>query len=75
MSNQVVVSNSLTTLVSQRDPFLRNRIAEPAQPLDATLPARITKAASRQTFYTIRFLVDHGRVTDAYRAYAYFRWV
>src|SRR5512144_1654622 len=35
----------------------------------------ITKAASKQTYYTIRFLVDHERVDDAYRAYAYFRWV
>lgn len=35
----------------------------------------ITKAASAQTYYTIRYLVDSERVADAYRAYAYFRWV
>lgn len=35
----------------------------------------ITKVASKQTYYTIRFLADRGRVDDAYRAYAYFRWV
>jgi phytoene/squalene synthetase len=35
----------------------------------------ITKAASLQTYYTIRFLVDHEMVRDAYRAYAYFRWL
>lgn len=35
----------------------------------------ITKAASKQTYSTIRFLVDRERVDDAYRAYAYFRWV
>jgi phytoene/squalene synthetase len=35
----------------------------------------ITKAASKQTYYTVRFLVDRERVEDAYRAYAYFRWV
>lgn len=35
----------------------------------------ITKAASKQTYYTIRFLVDRDRVEDAYRAYGYFRWV
>jgi len=35
----------------------------------------ITKAASKQTYYTIQFLVDRERVDDAYRAYAYFRWV
>ena len=41
-----------------------------------TSPASsITKAASKQTYYTIRFLVDRERVEDAYRAYAYFRWV
>jgi phytoene/squalene synthetase len=35
----------------------------------------ITKAASKQTYTTIQFLVDRQRVDDAYRAYAYFRWV
>lgn len=39
------------------------------------LAAGITKAASKQTYYTIRFFVDRGRVADAYRAYGYFRWV
>ena len=39
------------------------------------IAAGITKAASKQTYYTIRFLADHDRVADAYRAYAYFRWV
>src|SRR5215212_3080049 len=39
------------------------------------LPPTITKAASKQTYYTIRFLVDRDRTADAYRAYAYFRWV
>ena len=34
-----------------------------------------TKAASKQTYYTIHFLVDRERVEDAYRAYGYFRWV
>jgi len=35
----------------------------------------ITRSASKQTYYTIRYLVDQDRVADAYRAYAYFRWV
>src|SRR4030066_287278 len=39
------------------------------------LAASITKAASKQTYYTIRFLVDRERVFDAFCAYAYFRWV
>lgn len=42
---------------------------------DASLAPSITKAASKQTFYTIRFLADRDRVADAYSAYAYFRWV
>lgn len=40
-----------------------------------TIASSITKAASQQTYYTIRFLADRERVSDAYRAYAYFRWV
>src|SRR6266511_6252901 len=40
-----------------------------------TIAPTITKAASQQTYYTIRFLADRERVADAYRAYAYFRWV
>jgi hypothetical protein len=40
-----------------------------------TTASSITKAASKQTYYTIRCLVDQGRVEDAYRAYGYFRWV
>jgi Squalene/phytoene synthase len=40
-----------------------------------SLASSITKAASKQTYYTIRFLVDRPLVDDAFRAYAYFRWV
>lgn len=40
-----------------------------------TTASTITKTASKQTYYTIRFLVDRERVDDAYRAYGYFRWV
>lgn len=36
--------------------------------------AAMTKAASKQTYYTIRFLADRDRIADAYCAYAYFRW-
>ncbi len=39
------------------------------------LAASITRAASLQTYTTVRFLVDRERVSDAYQAYAYFRWV
>ena len=44
-------------------------------PMIATPASKITKAASKQTYCTIRFLVDRERVADAYRAYGYFRWV
>ena len=40
-----------------------------------SLAASITKSASKQTYYTIRFFVDRDRIADAYRAYGYFRWV
>jgi phytoene/squalene synthetase len=43
--------------------------------MTSTIAESITKAASKQTYYTIRFLADRDRVADAYRAYAYFRWV
>lgn len=42
---------------------------------DSNLAISITKAASKQSYYTIRFLADRDRAADAYRAYAYFRWV
>jgi phytoene/squalene synthetase len=40
-----------------------------------SLAVAITKSASKQTYYTIRFFVDRNRVNDAYRAYGYLRWV
>lgn len=42
---------------------------------ESALAETITRAASKQTYFTIRFLVDQDRRADAYRAYAYFRWV
>jgi len=44
-------------------------------PSTLELARSITKAASKQTYYTIGLLVDHDRVAEAYFAYAYFRWV
>ena len=43
--------------------------------MNNNLAAAITKAASKQSYYTVRFLADRDRVDDAFRAYAYFRWV
>lgn len=74
MSSQVY-PNSLHTSQVFTAPVLQPKVS----PRDAAsrnlLPAQITRAASSQTYYTIRFLVDRGRVQNAYRAYAYFRWV
>lgn len=39
------------------------------------LAASITKLASKQTYYTVRYLADRDRVANAFRTYAYFRWV
>ena len=47
----------------------------PAKSPHTTDAAAITKAASTQTYYTILFLADRGRVADAFRAYGYFRWL
>lgn len=41
----------------------------------AKMASAITREASKQTYYTICLLVDRELVVDAYRAYAYFRWV
>jgi hypothetical protein len=48
---------------------------EPRPLSGPALAAAITRAASQQAYYTVRFLVDRALVNDAYRAYAYFRWV
>jgi phytoene/squalene synthetase len=42
---------------------------------DRRLAEMITWNASKQTYYTIHALVDRDRVDNAYRTYAYFRWV
>ena len=41
----------------------------------AELAKSITRAGSKQTYYTARFMVDKDLVGDFYRAYAYFRWI
>ena len=40
-----------------------------------SLAVAITKSASKQTYITIRLFADRNRASDAFRAYAYFRWV
>jgi phytoene/squalene synthetase len=41
----------------------------------SALAKSITKAASLQSYYTATLMVDRDLVRDAYRAYAYYRWV
>ncbi len=41
----------------------------------ASLAACTTYNASLQTYYTVRLLADRDRLDDAFRTYAYFRWV
>lgn len=40
----------------------------------AAIARSITWAASKQSYYTARLLVDRDLVDDCYRAYAYYRW-
>ncbi|MCK4450022.1 MAG: squalene/phytoene synthase family protein [Anaerolineae bacterium] len=40
----------------------------------AGLAQSITRASSKQTYYTARLMVDKDLVSDFDRAYAYFRW-
>jgi phytoene/squalene synthetase len=50
----------------------------PRQPdlsIESDLPAKITKAGSKQTYYTFRLLADRDRVQAGLQSYAYFRWL
>jgi len=42
--------------------------------ITADLARSITRASSKQTYYTARLMADKDLVSDCYRAYAYFRW-
>ena len=44
-------------------------------PESAELAQTITRAGSKQTYYTARLMVDKDLVDDFCRAYAYFRWI
>ena len=50
-------------------------VRDTLDPEPASLPVAITEAASQHTHHIISLLVDWDRIQDAYRAYAYFRWV
>lgn len=75
MSNDTTFSGEQNGNLELPDLFSENQVRPRSVTNHQALPELICKAASRQTYYTIRFLVDRNRVLDAYRAYAYFRWV
>lgn len=67
--------NTLTLLPSQTEIYWQpSTLAQRPASGDA-LPAAMTRAASKQTYATIRLLADRARRLHALRAYAYFRWV
>ena len=41
----------------------------------AALATDITRSSSKQTYFTFRLFVDREYIDDAFRGYAYFRWV
>src|SRR6185503_21358301 len=73
MSNRGIFPNRLIAGQRRSDQHPKNR--EQAVEDTQALPSLVTRLASKQTYYTIRFLVDRERVRDAYRAYGYFRWL
>lgn len=71
----MTTSTTTTTTEEARARRFANDSSAAVTRMNPSLASAITKAASKQTYYTIRFLVDRPRIEDAYRAYAYFRWV
>jgi len=51
------------------------RAHPPGRAESSRLAGSMTRAASKQTYAIIRLLADRDRIADAFRAYAYFRWV
>lgn len=73
MTTHLVLTDTREFLRLRPNPIeLVNRSRSAAEP---SLAVSITRAASKQTYYTIRLLADRDRLEDAYSAYAYFRWV
>jgi phytoene/squalene synthetase len=74
MTNHMVSAHAITDQ-DQAVWNIGHRDSKPDLFSNQTLAASLTRTASTQTYYTIRFLVDRNLVPDAFRAYAYFRWV
>ena len=75
MSPPAYTSYRFTPAVPQPAPGSSRNDATFGRLTNSTLAASITYEASTQTYYTIRYLADRPLVDNAYRAYAYFRWV
>jgi hypothetical protein len=75
MSNRTVFFEKLKLNRAQPGQRTRQKGRENGFDSGQTQAVSITRAASQQTYYTVRLLVDRDRVSDAYRAYAYFRWL
>lgn len=75
LSDHAFYPDRLVAEVNSNHPFYGEGVRDRQRRFDLSLPARITAAASKQSYFTIRLLVDRERMIDAYRAYAYFRWV
>ncbi len=75
MSHPILSSYPFTLADPQSAPKLIRNQQKVGQVSDPALAASITRKSSTQTYFTMRYLVDRPLVADAYRAYAYFRWV
>ena len=75
MSQSTLSSYQFALAEKQSVPKIDQKQITSRQEFSAELAAAMTKAASNQTYLTIRHLVDRPLAADAYRAYAYFRWV
>lgn len=71
----ITAVNKIMTVKLTTARVRRSRESEEAFASSQSSATLITKEAGKQTYYTVRFLVDRERISDAYRAYAYFRWV
>ncbi len=74
MNNQTTLLAALPHASDLPSDPTRSR-TDTAQPGTGSSPEALTRAASLQTYVTIRFLVDRGRARQAFQAYAYFRWL
>ena len=56
-------------------PEVHRQLDRQARRISQNQAELITRSASKQAYYTIRLFVSRAMIPDAFRAYAYFRWV